>query len=42
MLASCPVSALALHRTALREERWLHDQFGAAYEEYVARVPRYW
>ena len=42
MLASCPVSALALHRTALREERWLHDRFGAGYEEYVARVPRYW
>jgi protein-S-isoprenylcysteine O-methyltransferase Ste14 len=42
MLASCPFSAGLLHRTVLREERWLRDRFGAAYEEYVARVPRYW
>lgn len=42
MLASCVLSALLLHRTALREERWLRARFGAEYDAYAVRVPRYW
>ena len=41
MLATCPVSAALLHRWVLREERWLGERFGAAYDAYRARVPRY-
>lgn len=33
--------AAALHGVVLLEERELLDRFGAAYEEYRARVPRY-
>lgn len=42
MLASCPVSAALLHRSILREERWLRARFGAEYDAYRAGVPRYW
>lgn len=41
MLAVCPFSAALLHRWVLREERWLHDRFGTAYDDYRARVSRY-
>lgn len=41
MVAACPVSAALLHRWVLREERWLHDRFGEAYDAYRAEVPRY-
>jgi protein-S-isoprenylcysteine O-methyltransferase Ste14 len=42
MLASCPVSAALMHRSILREERWLQDRFGDEYDAYLAGVPRYW
>ena len=41
MLATCPVSAVLLHRWVLREERWLGERFGTAYDDYRARVRRY-
>lgn len=41
MLATCPLSAALLHRWVLREEDALADRFGAAYDTYAARVPRY-
>ena len=41
MLATCPVSAALLHRWVRREERWLHERFGDAYDAYKASVPRY-
>jgi protein-S-isoprenylcysteine O-methyltransferase Ste14 len=41
MLATCPVSAALLHRWVPREERQLHELFGAEYGAYRARVPRY-
>lgn len=41
MLVTCPVSAALLHRWVLREEGWLADRFGAEYDAYRARVPRY-
>ena len=41
-LVLSPVSAAALHLAVLREERWLRNRFGAAYQGYAARVPRYW
>jgi protein-S-isoprenylcysteine O-methyltransferase Ste14 len=41
MLATCPVSAALLHRWVLREEGWLTDRFGAEFDAYRARVPRY-
>lgn len=36
-----PILTLAYHRLALREEREMIDQFGAAYEAYRARVPAF-
>ena len=42
VLASLPVSAALLHRVVLREERWLAERFGNAYDAYRADVPRYW
>ena len=42
MLAVCPVSAALLHRWVRREEHWLAESFGAEYDAYCARVPRYW
>jgi protein-S-isoprenylcysteine O-methyltransferase Ste14 len=42
MLASCPMSAALLHQSVLREERWLRERFGDAYDAYMAGVPRYW
>jgi protein-S-isoprenylcysteine O-methyltransferase Ste14 len=41
MLATCPLSAALVHRWVPREERWLHERFGAEYDAYRARVPRY-
>lgn len=41
MLATCPASAALLHRWVVREERFLHDRFGEAYDAYRAEVPRY-
>jgi protein-S-isoprenylcysteine O-methyltransferase Ste14 len=41
MLATCPVSAALVHRWVLREEGWLRERFGDAYDAYRARVPRY-
>jgi protein-S-isoprenylcysteine O-methyltransferase Ste14 len=41
MSATCPVSAALVHRWVLREERWLRERFGDAYDDYRARVPRY-
>ena len=41
MLATVPISAATLHRSVLREERWLSDRFGAEYDDYRAAVPRY-
>jgi protein-S-isoprenylcysteine O-methyltransferase Ste14 len=41
MVAVCPVSAALLHRWVLREERFLHDRFGEAYDAYRDAVPRY-
>jgi len=41
MLATCPASAVLLHRWVLREERWLGERFGTAYDAYRAEVPRY-
>lgn len=41
MLATCPVSAVLVHRWVPREERQLHELFGAEYDAYRARVPRY-
>lgn len=40
-LVTCPASAALLHREVLREERWLRERFGTAYDTYRARVPRY-
>ena len=42
MLASCPMSAWLLHRSVLREERWLRARFGVEYDAYRADVSRYW
>lgn len=42
MLASSPVSTALLHQSILREERWLRETFGDAYDAYTAGVPRYW
>ena len=42
MLASWPLSAGLLHRSTLREERWLRKTFGDEYDSYRAGVPRYW
>lgn len=41
MLATCPFSAVLVHRWVPREERQLHELFGAEYDAYRARVPRY-
>ncbi|WP_107771049.1 methyltransferase family protein [Nocardioides sediminis] len=41
MLATCPLSAVLVHRYVPREERQLHELFGAEYDAYRARVPRY-
>jgi protein-S-isoprenylcysteine O-methyltransferase Ste14 len=41
MLATCPVSAALVHRWVPREEALLHQLFGAEYDAYRARVPRY-
>ena len=41
MLATCPVSAALVHRWVPREEDLLHELFGAEYDAYRARVPRY-
>jgi protein-S-isoprenylcysteine O-methyltransferase Ste14 len=41
MLATCPVSAVLVHRWVRREEAQLHGLFGAEYDTYRARVPRY-
>ena len=41
MLATCPVSAVLVHRWVPREERLLHELFGAEYDAYRATVPRY-
>jgi len=41
MLVTCPVSAALVHRWVLREEGWLADRFGAEYDAYRTRVPRY-
>ena len=41
MLASFPMSAWLLHRSVLREERWL-ARFGVEYDAYRADVSRYW
>ena len=41
MMATCPVSAVLVHRWVLREERWLHGRFGDEYDTYRSRVPRY-
>ncbi|MFC7360948.1 methyltransferase family protein [Nocardioides astragali] len=41
MLTAAPVSAVLLHLWVLREERWLRERFGTAYDTYRARVPRY-
>ena len=32
MLATCPVSAVLIHRWVLREERWLRQRFGDEYD----------
>ena len=41
MLATCPVSAVLVHRWVPREERQLHELFGAEYDAYRVSVPRY-
>lgn len=41
MLVTCPVSAALVHRWVPREEAFLHELFGAEYDAYRARVPRY-
>lgn len=41
MLVTWPASTALLHRWVLREEGWLHARFGAEYDGYRARVPRY-
>lgn len=41
ILAATPLSAALLHRTAVREEQWLHMRFGARYDDYRAAVPRW-
>lgn len=41
MLAASPASAALLHLAVLREERWLGERFGTAYDSYRAEVPRY-
>lgn len=41
MLATCPISAVLVHRWVPREEALLHELFGAEYDAYRARVPRY-
>ena len=40
-LATGPASAVLLHRSVLREERWLAERFGAVYDDYRSQVPRY-
>ena len=41
MLATCPVSAVLVHRWVLREEEWLRTRFGPEFDDYRGRVPRY-
>ncbi len=41
MLATWPVSTALLHRWVPREEALLHELFGAEYDAYRSRVPRY-
>jgi protein-S-isoprenylcysteine O-methyltransferase Ste14 len=41
MLATCPVGAALVHRWVPREEVQLHELFGAEYDAYRTRVPRY-
>ncbi len=41
MLATCPVSAVLVHRWVPREEHLLHELFGTEYDAYRATVPRY-
>ena len=41
MLVTCPASAALVHRWVPREEDLLHQLFGAEYDAYRAKVPRY-
>ena len=41
MLAAWPASFALVHRSVLREERWLDEEFGQEFTDYRAQVPRY-
>ena len=41
LLALCGLVGLGIHGLVLAEEAFLHARFGAAYEAYCARTPRY-
>lgn len=41
VLASWPLLIPLVQREVCKEEQMLADQFGAAFEQYAARVPRY-
>lgn len=41
LLALCALVGLGIHGLVLAEEAFLHARFGAAYETYCARTPRY-
>jgi protein-S-isoprenylcysteine O-methyltransferase Ste14 len=41
ILAGLPVAAATIHRQVLAEETLLAERFGAAFERYRERVPRY-
>jgi protein-S-isoprenylcysteine O-methyltransferase Ste14 len=41
LLAAWPAMFVPIHRVVLGEERMLEQRFGAAYDDYRRRVPRY-
>lgn len=41
LLAMWPAASLGVHRAVLDEERMLAERFGASYDAYRRRVPRY-
>lgn len=41
-LLGVPYFTYAYHSIVAAEERYLHDKFGADYQDYARRVPRWW